>query len=980
MTKKTELCNLAFKYHSDKCPALLHGYTPFYHELLKDKRNDVKKVLEIGIGCPETMEIIKGYKTGASLFMWRDYFPNAEIFGVDILDSALVNGNRIKSFKCDQSNNTDLISLKEKIGNDFDLIVDDGSHKAEDQVFSLIFLFPCVKEGGIYVIEDIKDLDKLVEFLKINNYNYEVKLPPNPVSIYDRMIIIKKEEKKKITLAMTSWPKSKERIEYIRRTIESLEKNLIVPGFEIKKILSCESDQVSEENIKKVESLGWPVVWRHAAPSLGMHFNDLFGSLTGIVMLVEDDCYLSMPLNITPGIELIESGQEEVVRYWTCNNNLLVKEGVHFTYKGDTFVHLGECLPNQFVDRQLYSDRPFLTDVKLWKRIGQYKSFSQHEFDMDWRFKEFKVQVAVRLPSVFWHIGIDTLYKGKIWPDTYDVSKNTIEGMMLDNELLWLFNTALGMNSFLEIGSWMGRSTHAILSGCRGKVHSVDHFLGSADPIETGNRDVFPQFFKNVGAFNNLIIHKKSSLEAAKEFEDGSLDCVFIDGGHQYHEVVEDIRAWKPKARKILCGHDYQSGPVRKSVADELGEVKVYERIWWVELEKEPDEELLPGVSIVIPNLGRPEKLKACLEAIKKNAGYPVDKHEVIVQDDDFKDRQGAPKTLMAGVAKAKHDLIMFLGNDTIPKKFFLLEAVKKMLEVFPDQDGLVGLNDEFWNGDLSAHWLVSKKILNKYFCTDYHHICCDNELVERCKLMGKYTWAERAKIYHDHPEATGKSDEVYALGYEKKKWDEDFALWKQRSEKLGFPMRHYSKKEVILGGFTRYDVNLKPRIMSLDWCKNIEDYKVLNVGVGDGSGGLAKQLPILKFKQLNHLDVEESYFSAAKKLKWATEKVNFIAGDIRDFDFSDYDLVFLFDILEHLPKEDSLKIIEKLKRAIIFIPLEKHFRKNLWGVKAQDHLSLWTEEDFKSRGFKTEILPNFHQNELNEKFHALWATKYAKQ
>ena len=69
----TRLCELAEKYGSDKTPSIFHGYTPFYDELLKDR--DVKRVLEIGIGNVACMNHVKDYKPGASLRMWRDYFP-----------------------------------------------------------------------------------------------------------------------------------------------------------------------------------------------------------------------------------------------------------------------------------------------------------------------------------------------------------------------------------------------------------------------------------------------------------------------------------------------------------------------------------------------------------------------------------------------------------------------------------------------------------------------------------------------------------------------------------------------------------------------------------------------------------------------------------------------------------------------------------------------------------------------------------------
>jgi hypothetical protein len=73
------LSELAFKYLSDKCPQIKHSYTPFYYDLLKDKRNSIKKVLEIGIGSVEESTKWRPYRAGSSLIMWRDFFPNAQI-------------------------------------------------------------------------------------------------------------------------------------------------------------------------------------------------------------------------------------------------------------------------------------------------------------------------------------------------------------------------------------------------------------------------------------------------------------------------------------------------------------------------------------------------------------------------------------------------------------------------------------------------------------------------------------------------------------------------------------------------------------------------------------------------------------------------------------------------------------------------------------------------------------------------------------
>jgi len=186
----TPLCDLALKYRSDKTPVLGHFYTLFYDMLLRNKKNDVKKVLEIGVGYPETMPV-EDYLVGASLFMWRDYLPNAEIYAIDNREDAQVNKNRIHSFICDQSNSSQLINLIDKIGKDFDLIVDDGSHKADHQIVSAIALLPYVKEGGEYIIEDVSEPEKVIN--AISRFGYTCMLVQlDQQALDNRLIVISK--------------------------------------------------------------------------------------------------------------------------------------------------------------------------------------------------------------------------------------------------------------------------------------------------------------------------------------------------------------------------------------------------------------------------------------------------------------------------------------------------------------------------------------------------------------------------------------------------------------------------------------------------------------------------------------------------------------------------------------------------------------------------------------------------------------------
>lgn len=121
---------------------LHHGYEPFYEALLGHLRDDPIKLLEIGIW------------RGASLRMWRDYFPRAQVYGFDNYDGFLFEEDRITTMLVDQSDRAQLATAMETIGQ-VDVILDDGSHNVIHQQISLGFLFRYLNSGGIYIIEDV---------------------------------------------------------------------------------------------------------------------------------------------------------------------------------------------------------------------------------------------------------------------------------------------------------------------------------------------------------------------------------------------------------------------------------------------------------------------------------------------------------------------------------------------------------------------------------------------------------------------------------------------------------------------------------------------------------------------------------------------------------------------------------------------------------------------------------------------------------
>jgi len=170
----TELCILAIQHSTDKAPRSGHGYTPYYHELFKDRR-DAKKILEIGIDV------------GASLRMWRDYFPQAEIYAMDCDDKKLITETRIRSFYGNQGDEHHLRMMMKWFGPDFDLILDDGSHQADHQILSANVLVPFLSPTGIYIIEDVLYPKLLVPHIKYKCEIVSFDLIKDP---YNNLIVI----------------------------------------------------------------------------------------------------------------------------------------------------------------------------------------------------------------------------------------------------------------------------------------------------------------------------------------------------------------------------------------------------------------------------------------------------------------------------------------------------------------------------------------------------------------------------------------------------------------------------------------------------------------------------------------------------------------------------------------------------------------------------------------------------------------------
>jgi len=127
-----------------------HGYAPQYDRLFTPLRDEPIKFLEIGVGG------------GESIQMWLEYFPNAQIVGVDV-NSKTNPWNtpvespdpRYKFCQGDQACETFLACFLADYGKDWDIVIDDGGHFSNQVVTSFQKLWPAVRPGGFYAIEDL---------------------------------------------------------------------------------------------------------------------------------------------------------------------------------------------------------------------------------------------------------------------------------------------------------------------------------------------------------------------------------------------------------------------------------------------------------------------------------------------------------------------------------------------------------------------------------------------------------------------------------------------------------------------------------------------------------------------------------------------------------------------------------------------------------------------------------------------------------
>mgnify|MGYP006147970439 CR=1 FL=1 len=169
---KNPLIKLIDNKRSDKNTS--HSYLGLYYKLLKKYKDKQINILEIGIGP---------YKdsNGGSIKLWYDYFKLSNIWACDIIPSCeisdeLKNKERINIIigdAYDKNGSTYNILNKNK----YDIILDDGPHTLDSMIQCINLYLPLIKVGGIFIIEDIQDInwfDILTNYVQIE-YKQKIK-------------------------------------------------------------------------------------------------------------------------------------------------------------------------------------------------------------------------------------------------------------------------------------------------------------------------------------------------------------------------------------------------------------------------------------------------------------------------------------------------------------------------------------------------------------------------------------------------------------------------------------------------------------------------------------------------------------------------------------------------------------------------------------------------------------------------------------
>lgn len=159
-------------------------------------------------------------------------------------------------------------------------------------------------------------------------------------------------------------------------------------------------------------------------------------------------------------------------------------------------------------------------------------------------------------------------------------------------DMIKFISNNLSENSIMiEIGSYMGEST--MLFGCSGKfkeIYAIDPHSGNEEfnQLFGYNWDIVKKEFEiNTRFFDNIIYIQNYSYNVVNQFEDNSIDFIYIDGNHNYESVKKDLELYIPKLKVggYIGGHDYYNhwDGVVKAINEIIGEPDyLFEDLSWI--------------------------------------------------------------------------------------------------------------------------------------------------------------------------------------------------------------------------------------------------------------------------------------------------------------------------------------------------------------------------------------------------------------
>jgi hypothetical protein len=166
----TPLCEIMDRNGSDKGKPNIyhawHNYTTFYYSIFNPIKNEKLRIFELGLGSknhniPSNMAGATTCKPGGSLYGWKEFFPNAMVYGADIDTDIIFEEERIKTYYCDQTNAHVIKYMwrEEELDGDMDIIIDDGLHEFAANVMFFENSIHKLAKNGYFIIEDIRKLE-----------------------------------------------------------------------------------------------------------------------------------------------------------------------------------------------------------------------------------------------------------------------------------------------------------------------------------------------------------------------------------------------------------------------------------------------------------------------------------------------------------------------------------------------------------------------------------------------------------------------------------------------------------------------------------------------------------------------------------------------------------------------------------------------------------------------------------------------------